>query len=107
MELSCSEAEAVVVTPMKGMTCGDYLADYLNDQGLGRRLLNPNTTSGCQICPYMTGAAWLRDKNLAGRSQGWQYVGIMAGFVILLYAAIFGVVELRSRQLTRLMRSNT
>ena len=103
MQLSCSEPEAVLVDPRSGMTCGNYLADYLEDQGLGRHLLNPDATSACQICPYTSGIDWLRTKNLEGRLQGWRYIGILAAFVVVFYAAIFVAMGLRYRRSHRLV----
>lgn len=51
-EIQCSNAELSVFSPPQGMTCGQYLEDWLAVSP--SQLLNPSAKANCEMCAFTT-----------------------------------------------------
>src|SRR4051794_36078724 len=89
-EVTCAQYELAVFDPPAGATCVSYLETYLEGSGSGARLLNPEATAACQVCPYRDGSEYLKTLNLLEYSYGWRDAGIVAIFVVISYALVYG-----------------
>lgn len=78
-EVTCSASETSVFNPPSGQTCGQYLADYL--QQAAGTLQNPDDTASCRYCSIS-----VADQFLVGNGMSWDHrwrnFGIMWAFVI-------------------------
>ena len=97
-EVKCKRSELAIFDTPNGETCSSYLGDYL--QGLGSRtnLLNPDATSGCEVCQYTRGSDYLVTLNLADYYYGWRDAAIVVIFAISSYALVYGLMKLRTKQ---------
>jgi len=97
--VTCKTSElAVFNTPNNGQTCADYLSAYLSSSaGSAANLLNPQATSGCEVCQYATGSQYLATLNLTEYSNGWRDAGICVLFVISSYALVYVLMKLRTK----------
>jgi ATP-binding cassette subfamily G (WHITE) protein 2 (SNQ2) len=69
-------------------------------QGMGARtnLLNPQATTGCEVCQYRTGADYLATLNLPEKYYGWRDAGIVVIFVLSGYGLVFLLMKLRTKK---------
>ncbi|KAH7112292.1 ABC-2 type transporter-domain-containing protein [Dactylonectria estremocensis] len=97
-DINCSEKEFARFDPHHNMTCGDYLADYL-EQGLGAvsNLVNPEATSECKVCSYTKGEDYLRTLNLKEYYYGWRDAAIVVIFAISSYGLVYALMKLRTK----------
>ena len=55
VDVVCAANEMLKFEPLSGMTCGEYLDDYINGvdgmQGVGGYLEDRNSTTMCSYCP--------------------------------------------------------
>jgi ABC-type multidrug transport system permease subunit/ABC-type multidrug transport system ATPase subunit len=96
-DVTCTPSELAVFDPVNGTTCGEYLAGYLQGMGRGAKLLNPEATDQCQVCPYSSGSVYLQTLNLHEYYYGWRNAGIVVIFVISSYALVFLLMKFRSK----------
>lgn len=94
----CAEGEFAIFDPPSGQTCATYLEGYM--QGLGARtnLTNPDSTSGCRVCQYRTGADYLVGINLNDYYYGWRDAGIVVLFAFSSYALVYLLMKLRTKR---------
>ncbi|KAF7554149.1 hypothetical protein G7Z17_g3127 [Cylindrodendrum hubeiense] len=97
-EVNCSEREFARFDPPSNMTCGDYLADYL-ESGLGAvsNLVNPEASSQCMVCSYTKGEDYLRTLNLKEYYYGWRDAAIVVIFAFSSYALVYALMKLRTK----------
>ncbi|OAA59703.1 ABC multidrug transporter [Niveomyces insectorum RCEF 264] len=97
-EVECAPHEFAFFDPPSGSTCGAYLNTYMQGGiGAGARLLNPDNTMGCRVCPYRDGSDYLRTLNLNAYSYGWRDAGFVAIFVFSSYALVYLLMKLRTK----------
>lgn len=97
--VTCSSHELAIFDPPEGATCGSYLADYMSPGAMGSasNLLNPDATTGCQVCEYRNGSDWLRTLNLEKYLYGWRDAAIVVIFAISSYALVYALMKLRTK----------
>ncbi len=95
-EVTCAPGELALFDPANG-TCGEYLAGYMHGMGRGAKLLNPEATTQCQVCPFSNGSVYLKGLNLDDYYYGWRDAGILVIFVLSSYALVFLLMKLRTK----------
>jgi hypothetical protein len=65
--------------------------------GAGINLLNPDSTSSCQVCQYKDASDWLQTLNLKDYYYGWRDAGIVVIFAISSYALVYALMKLRTK----------
>lgn len=101
-EVTCTREElALFDPPHNGTTCGEYLAGYMHGMGRSAKLLNPEATAKCEVCPYSSGSAYLQDLNLNEYYYGWRDAGIVVIFALSSYALVFLFMKLRTKTFRR------
>lgn len=93
----CRESEFAIVDPPSGQTCMAFLAAYLDGEGRGANLTNPDAISGCRVCEYRTGADYLEGINLLDYYYGWRDAAICVIFALSSYALVFVLMKLRTK----------
>ena len=48
--ITCSPEETTTIEPRAGQTCQQYMDQYINGNGAGGYVTNPDATSDCQFC---------------------------------------------------------
>jgi ABC-type multidrug transport system permease subunit len=96
--VNCRPNEVALFDPPAGQNCAEYLQAYQRGMGAATNLLNPNDSSSCQVCQYMTGADYLRTLNLAEKSYGWRNAGLVVVFVVGIYGLVYLMMKLRTKQ---------
>ncbi|OUM53523.1 hypothetical protein BVG19_g2815 [[Candida] boidinii] len=88
-DVVCADNEYATIIPPSGMTCGDYMADYITDSG--GYLLNSDATDQCSFCAVSETNAFLRSIHIEPDNM-WRdwgificYIGINIIGTILLY----------------------
>lgn len=99
--VNCRPEELATFDPPASMTCGSYLDSYMTTVNPGANLLNPQATSGCQVCTYTSGTDYLRTLNITEKHDGWMMVGISGIFVVSSYALVFVMMKLRTKATKR------
>lgn len=89
VKVECSEREFAVFDTPSGQSCGEYLREYMQGIGARTNLINPDATSGCQVCQYRTGADYLYTLNLKDYSYGWRDAAICVLFALSSYAFVY------------------
>jgi len=97
VDVTCKKEELAVFEPAANQTCGQYLSNYQLGMGVGTNLLNPDATSGCEVCQYKSGADYLRALEVKQEYYGWRNVGIIALFVVSSYSLVFLMMKLRTK----------
>jgi ATP-binding cassette subfamily G (WHITE) protein 2 (SNQ2) len=95
--VNCRPEELATFDPPNSLTCGAYLDSYMTNVNPGANLLNPQATSGCQVCTYTTGSNYLATLNITHEYDGWKFVGITGIFVVSSYALVFVMMKLRTK----------
>ncbi|KAJ6115454.1 hypothetical protein N7486_001232 [Penicillium sp. IBT 16267x] len=94
--VTCSKKELAVFNPPNG-TCGEYLYDYLQGEGSGANLLNPEATSMCEVCEFKTGSDYLATLNIYDYYYGWRNAAIVVIFVFSSYSLVYVMMKLRTK----------
>ncbi len=97
VDVSCTPSELSIFDPAPNQTCQQYLETYQMTSGVGTNLVNPDATSGCQVCQYTTGADYLRTLNLGEEYFGWRNAAIVALFSISSYMLVYLMMKLRTK----------
>ncbi|CAH0025077.1 unnamed protein product [Clonostachys rhizophaga] len=99
-DIECSQAELAVFDPPNGLTCGEYLGEYLaSPYGALNNLTNPGSLSGCQVCPLTRGEGYLYTLNLDAYHYGWRDAAVVVVFVLSSYGLVYLLMKLRSKTL--------
>jgi ATP-binding cassette, subfamily G (WHITE), member 2, SNQ2 len=96
-EVKCKPNELAIFDTPGNQTCAQYLAEYLQGMGSRSNLLNPDATSGCEVCQYRNGADYLYTLNLKDYYYGWRDAAIVALFAISSYACVYLLMKLRTK----------
>ncbi|KAH3686735.1 hypothetical protein WICPIJ_002278 [Wickerhamomyces pijperi] len=79
--VKCSTTELVTMQPTSGLTCGDYLAPYIEAAGTGY-VNNPLATANCEFCSLSTTDAFLSSVSLS-YSRKWRNLGIFIAYIFI------------------------
>lgn len=96
-EVKCSDHEFATFNPPDNLTCGQYLADYMQGVGVRSSLVNPDDTASCHVCQIRSGSDYLATVNLSEYYDGWRNAGIVVIFVISSYALVYLLMKLRTK----------
>lgn len=96
-DVSCSKSEFAVFDPPANQTCQQYLGAYQQGMGAASHLVNPDATSGCQVCQYASGADYLKTLNIKEYYYGWRDSAIVVIFAISSYALVYLLMKLRTK----------
>jgi ABC-type multidrug transport system ATPase subunit len=96
-DVNCAQAELALFDPANGSSCAEYLEGYMQGAGAGTRLLNPDATEGCMVCPYASGSDYLRTINLNEYYYGWRDAAIVVIFALSSYALVYALMKLRTK----------
>ena len=75
--VNCQPGEWNVFTAPPGQTCGEYMAPYFANGGLG--YIRDNATSTCEYCAYKIGQQFYEPLGFSFENR-WRDLGIMAAF---------------------------
>ncbi|CAG8930878.1 unnamed protein product [Penicillium salamii] len=98
-DVKCVTEELALFNAPSNMTCGDYLAAYLESSGAN--LLNPSDSVGCRVCPYSKGSDYLRTINIKDWYFGWRDVGLTIIFVLSSYSLVYLFMALKTKSSKR------
>jgi len=86
-EVHCAPLELSTIQPPFGLTCGQYMAPYM--QIAGGAVYNPNATANCEFCALADTNAFLASvsSNYSERWRNFGFMWIYIGFNI--FAALF------------------
>lgn len=88
----CKRDELAIFDTPSGQTCAEYLADYMMGLGSRTNLLNPEATSGCEVCQYTRGSDYLMTLNLKDYYFGWRDAAIVALFALSSYGCVYALM---------------
>ncbi|KAI9368335.1 ABC-2 type transporter-domain-containing protein [Aspergillus egyptiacus] len=95
--VKCKGNEFATFDPPNGSTCADYLSDFMQGMGSLSNLVNPEATSGCQVCQYTWGSDYLYTLNLKEYYYGWRDAALVGLFVLSSYALVYVLMKLRTK----------
>ncbi|KAB5562756.1 ABC-2 type transporter [Coniochaeta sp. 2T2.1] len=78
--ITCSESELSIFSPPSGMTCGQYLAPYL-EGGAPGQLQNPGATVDCHYCPVTVADQFLAQVDISWDDR-WRNWGLVWAYVV-------------------------
>ncbi|KAG5727434.1 Brefeldin A resistance protein [Termitomyces sp. T112] len=78
-ELQCSAVEYVQLNPPSGMTCAQYMNNFI--ALAGGYLTNPDATSDCNFCSVRSSDQFLASNFNIFYSHRWRNIGIMFAFI--------------------------
>ncbi|KAK9463929.1 ABC-2 type transporter-domain-containing protein [Lipomyces oligophaga] len=87
--VSCAESELAIFPPPSGMTCQDYVGDWVSSDTQGV-LLNPSATDNCRFCEYTVGDQYLAKIGWS-YSTKWRDIGLSLMFLAVSYFVPFAV----------------
>ena len=73
--ITCSSVEYVNVSPPGGLSCQQYLGQFINQSG--GYITNPDALDNCQYCPYRTTDQFLQSNSNIFYSHHWRNFGFM------------------------------
>lgn len=85
--VECSSIEWLTVSPPDGQTCGHYLDPYV--QTVKGKLLNPEASVDCKICPMSKTDQFLESLNMSYSDVG-RNIGLLFAYIgFNIVAALF------------------
>ena len=93
----CAAEELAIFDTPAGVTCAEYLSDYMSGMGSRINLINPQSTSQCEVCQYRVGSDYLSTIHLGEYIYGWRDAAIVCLFSISGYALVFLLMKLRTK----------
>lgn len=85
-EVTCASYEYSTLQPPAGLTCLQYLQDYINS--MGGYVLDPNASQDCKFCAAKSTNVYLEQVS-SSYSHRWRNFGIMWAFIIFnVFAAL-------------------
>ncbi|PKX99341.1 pleiotropic drug resistance family ABC transporter [Aspergillus novofumigatus IBT 16806] len=85
--VKCSDIEILHVPPPQGQNCSSFLDAYV--QMSHGRLLNPEATANCQVCPVADTDTFLAQLSIS-YSDRWRNVGLLFVYIVFnIFAAVF------------------
>ncbi|KAJ5180646.1 hypothetical protein N7492_003856 [Penicillium capsulatum] len=88
-DIQCASAELSVFNPPSGLTCGEYLNQYVT--AAGGQLYNAGATSNCEYCQLTKADQYLAASNIFYSERwrnfglGWAYIGFNICGTVLMY----------------------
>lgn len=76
-DINCAQHEFVPITPPSGLSCGDYMYNFMSTAG--GYLADPAATEICLFCPYRTTDQYMYAGFNITYSHHWRDLGIMLG----------------------------
>ncbi|KAL3419145.1 Brefeldin A resistance protein (ABC-2 type transporter) [Phlyctema vagabunda] len=98
VKVQCADKEFATFNPPSNQTCGEYLADYMQGMGARTNLVNPDATSGCQVCQYRYGSDYLATINLPDYYYGWRDAALVVLFAFSSYGMVYLLMKLRTKK---------
>jgi ABC-type multidrug transport system permease subunit len=87
-DVVCASNELLHFEPPQGMSCGDYMSNYINT--VGGYLTNPNSTDTCTFCTVSDTNVFLASVS-ADYNDRWRNFGIIWAFIIFNMFAALGL----------------
>lgn len=84
VKVVCGEEDFIKIKAPSGQTCGQYMANFFDNGGLGY-IANPNSTDYCNYCQYTVGNEFYEER------IGWHFSNRWRNFGILCLYTIFNV----------------
>jgi ABC-type multidrug transport system permease subunit len=78
VQVKCKAGEFTVFDPPAGQTCAAYMGGFLGTNA--GYIENGDALSGCQYCPYKTGAEYAKGFNINAEYYGWRDVSCLFPF---------------------------
>ncbi|KAL5002713.1 ABC-2 type transporter-domain-containing protein [Aspergillus recurvatus] len=102
--IECASEELNVFNPPDGLSCGEYLADYLSVAP--GRLYNPAATANCQYCGLTNADQYLAASNIhyTERWRNWGILWAYIGFNVFGTVALYYIFRVRHWNPTSLVR---
>lgn len=72
LQIQCKNDELTSFQIPDGLTCGEYMAEFLSSNP--GYVVNPNDTTSCAYCSYANGSDYLKTLNINGSYTGWRGV---------------------------------
>ncbi|KIW15896.1 hypothetical protein PV08_05946 [Exophiala spinifera] len=79
VDITCANNEYITLSPPRGQTCGQYMADYISRAG--GYLLDANETANCKFCKIKETNVYL-ERIDAHYDDRWRNFGLMWGYVV-------------------------
>ncbi|KAK9475786.1 ABC-2 type transporter-domain-containing protein [Lipomyces japonicus] len=79
-KVTCKPAEFNILNPPSGLTCGQYMQDYLESNG--GYINNPDATASCQYCKWRVADEYLETVNINYSRDRWTSVGYECVFIV-------------------------
>lgn len=79
MDINCSSKELSKFSPPSGLTCGEYMQNYI--AASGGYLTNPNDTSDCMFCSSRTTDQFLSSSFNIFYSHHWRNFGLLLAYI--------------------------
>lgn len=79
--VECSDRDLVKFSPPSGQTCGEYMANYLNNGGPGY-IVDENATDMCGYCNYKSGPEYYGTIYQWDAANKWRDLGIIFAFFV-------------------------
>ena len=96
--INCASNEFARFPPPSGMTCGEYLREYLaSPAGMAGSLFDPSSATQCMYCPSVSSNQFLGNVNIK-YGQRWRDYGIgfaYIGFNIAMAVALYYIVRVK------------
>ncbi|KAJ7649975.1 ABC-2 type transporter-domain-containing protein [Roridomyces roridus] len=86
-EITCSPIELVTMNPPAGLTCSQYLENYISFAG--GYLANPDATSACQFCSTATTDQFLESSFNIYYSHRWRDLGLLFVYILVNIVGIY------------------
>ena len=77
-KVTCSKTEYNYLEPPNGLTCGEYLDSYFDDNT--GYVNNPNDTSNCAVCQYSVGDEFLESVGI-NYDDRWRNIGFFCAYI--------------------------
>ncbi|KAH7082814.1 ABC-2 type transporter-domain-containing protein [Paraphoma chrysanthemicola] len=101
--VTCLPSETVKFDPPQNVSCGSYMAQYLRShQGY---LLDTESTTACQFCPWTTTNTYLAQLNIDPKYQ-WRDLGIFTCFIFVNVVLALGLYSLVGREKSKQKRAS-
>lgn len=84
VKVICGEKDFIKIKAPSGQSCGEYMANFFDNGGLGY-IANPNSTDFCNYCQYSVGNEYYEER------IGWHFSNRWRNFGILWLYTIFNV----------------
>ncbi|KIK61032.1 hypothetical protein GYMLUDRAFT_166677 [Collybiopsis luxurians FD-317 M1] len=85
--IQCADVELATLTPPSGLTCGQYMANYISQAG--GYLANPDATSSCNFCSTATTDQFLLSSFNISYSHRWRNIGFLCIYIVFNIVCVY------------------